>query len=303
MTLLISLFVLSILIAHSAASTCGGNCPSGKCPSCPCGTTPSKVDVATWCSKYSWNQAACQCIMNAESAGNSNTMNYNSDGSFDVGLWLVNNYNWNACSGGSAPCGASANLQCGKSPLRKMFSTFCFYSFLSTQPSTCTTGVAELGNSGRPARNVEFAIPTEQHSLRIAFICSSVSSFVFIVRCALCAIVDAQVFIPESFCLSVCQQLPPLLLIGRPDITSSSATASPRLSIITYNPPDPRFLTSLATQLHLRRNLFFQRPLQQNPTTIQSCSSLNYWFELRLMLVNLSLICCLWLDYVCLLPC
>eukprot|EP01033_Poteriospumella_lacustris_P009760 gene9760-6988_t len=50
--------------------------------------------------------------MNAESAGNSNTMNYNSDGSFDVGLWLVNNYNWNACSGGSAPCGASANLQC-----------------------------------------------------------------------------------------------------------------------------------------------------------------------------------------------
>lgn len=126
MTLLISLFVLSILIAHSAASTCGGNCPSGKCPSCPCGTTPSKVDVATWCSKYSWNQAACQCIMNAESVGNSNAMNYNSDGSFDVGLWLVNNYNWNACSGGSAPCGASANLQCGKSPLRQMLSIILF---------------------------------------------------------------------------------------------------------------------------------------------------------------------------------
>lgn len=165
MKLLILIFVLSVLIAYSAASICGGNCPSGKCPSCPCGTTPSKVDVATWCSKYSWNQAACQCIMNAESAGNSNSMNYNSDGSFDVGLWLVNNYNWNACSGGSAPCGASANLQCGKVMFKnKLFAIVD--SFLSSQPSTYTTGVVKLGNSGRPARNVAFAIPTEP-SLRM----------------------------------------------------------------------------------------------------------------------------------------
>lgn len=41
------------------SSTCGGNCPGG-CASCPCGTTSNKQDIATWCSKHSWNQVfAC----------------------------------------------------------------------------------------------------------------------------------------------------------------------------------------------------------------------------------------------------
>ena len=32
-------------------------------------------------------QKNCQCIMNAESAGNANAVNQNSGGSYDVGLW------------------------------------------------------------------------------------------------------------------------------------------------------------------------------------------------------------------------
>ena len=71
--------------------TSGGNCPGG-CATCPCGnrlypvcehmvSEPSPSCVALpavarsnhrhiRCSKYSWNQAHCQCIMNAESRGN-----------------------------------------------------------------------------------------------------------------------------------------------------------------------------------------------------------------------------------------
>jgi hypothetical protein len=41
---------------NTTSSTCGGNCPGGNCPSCPCGTTKNVIDIATWCSKYSWNQ-------------------------------------------------------------------------------------------------------------------------------------------------------------------------------------------------------------------------------------------------------
>lgn len=98
-TFYLMVFTLFAVATFAAAGTCGGNCPSGNCPSCPCGSTVSKVDIASWCAKHSWNQAHCQCIMNAESGGNANAVNYNSDGSFDVGLWQVNKYNWNACSG------------------------------------------------------------------------------------------------------------------------------------------------------------------------------------------------------------
>jgi hypothetical protein len=98
---------------NTSSSTCGGNCPGG-CSSCPCGTSSSYQDIASWCSKYSWNQKNCQCIMNAESRGNAHAANENSDGSFDVGLWQINDYNWNSCSGGSAPCDPSSNLNCAK---------------------------------------------------------------------------------------------------------------------------------------------------------------------------------------------
>jgi hypothetical protein len=74
------------------------------------------LDISTWCSKYSWNQANCRCIMSHESGGNANAVGYNAGQSsaylWDVGLWQVNSYNWGACSGGSAPCDPNKNLQC-----------------------------------------------------------------------------------------------------------------------------------------------------------------------------------------------
>jgi hypothetical protein len=94
----------------------GGNCPSGKCASCPCGTTKNMQSASTWCSKYTgWSQSSCQCIMNAESGANANAVGQNTDSSYDVGLWQINDYNWNSCSGGKAPCDPTANLECGKS--------------------------------------------------------------------------------------------------------------------------------------------------------------------------------------------
>eukprot|EP01032_Pedospumella_encystans_P009107 gene9107-10754_t len=96
-------------------SNCGGNCPGG-CDSCPCGTSTKYLDAASWCAKYSgWNQANCQCIMKAESGGNANAVNQNSQGGsykWDVGLWQVNSFNWASCSGGNAPCDPQTNLNC-----------------------------------------------------------------------------------------------------------------------------------------------------------------------------------------------
>lgn len=68
-------------------SNCGGNCPGGNCATCPCRTTSSMQSISTWCAKYSWNQANCQCIMKYESGGNANAVGQNTGGSYDVGLW------------------------------------------------------------------------------------------------------------------------------------------------------------------------------------------------------------------------
>jgi len=85
------IIVLVVLVALVFADSCGGNCPSGKCPSCPCGTTKKPLDIASWCSKNSgWNQACCKCIVSHESGGNGNACNYNSNATFDVGLWQIN---------------------------------------------------------------------------------------------------------------------------------------------------------------------------------------------------------------------
>ena len=46
--------------------------------------------------------------------GNANAAGENTDGSYDVGLWQINDYNWNSCSGGKAPCDPSTNLNCAK---------------------------------------------------------------------------------------------------------------------------------------------------------------------------------------------
>eukprot|EP00597_Dinobryon_sp_UTEXLB2267_P014693 CAMPEP_0170106608 /NCGR_PEP_ID=MMETSP0020_2-20130122/5488_1 /TAXON_ID=98059 /ORGANISM="Dinobryon sp., Strain UTEXLB2267" /LENGTH=77 /DNA_ID=CAMNT_0010330993 /DNA_START=221 /DNA_END=454 /DNA_ORIENTATION=- len=50
--------------------------------------------------------------MTAESGGNANAVNQNTGGSYDVGLWQINDFNWNACSSGKAPCDMTANLNC-----------------------------------------------------------------------------------------------------------------------------------------------------------------------------------------------
>lgn len=82
--------VVLLLIALALADSCGGNCPSGKCPTCYCGTTKNNQDIATWCAKYSWNQACCKCIVSHESGGNAHALNYNTNASTDVGLWQIN---------------------------------------------------------------------------------------------------------------------------------------------------------------------------------------------------------------------
>ena len=83
--------VVLLLIALALADSCGGNCPSGKCPTCFCGTSKNMQDIATWCAKYSWNQACCKCVVSHESGGNAHALNYNTNGSTDVGLWQINN--------------------------------------------------------------------------------------------------------------------------------------------------------------------------------------------------------------------
>ena len=106
-------FILLLLIfAIAFADTCGGNCPSGRCPSCPCGTTKNMGDITGWCAKYGWNQNCCHCIVSHESGGNANAMLYNTNGTFDVGFWQINQSNWSACSGGKAPCDIQTNLHC-----------------------------------------------------------------------------------------------------------------------------------------------------------------------------------------------
>ena len=122
----VALTLLSVFFAAVAAgtyneptklgsSTCGGNCPGG-CDSCPCGSSSNMQDPVSWCAKYSgWSQSQCQCIIKHESGGNANAVNQNTGSEaykWDVGLWQVNSYNWDSCSGGSAPCSPSTNLDC-----------------------------------------------------------------------------------------------------------------------------------------------------------------------------------------------
>jgi hypothetical protein len=50
--------------------------------------------------------------MNHESGGNANALNYNTDSTYDVGLWQINQINWPSCNGGNVPCDPNANLAC-----------------------------------------------------------------------------------------------------------------------------------------------------------------------------------------------
>lgn len=106
-----SLIIFSLALC-AIANYCSGNCPSGLCPICLCGTASSPQSISYWCSKYTWNQACCQCIVSHESGGNANAINYESDGSYDVGLWQINQINWGQCNGGNIPCTPQSNLNC-----------------------------------------------------------------------------------------------------------------------------------------------------------------------------------------------
>ena len=92
-----SIILLSLMFAVLLADSCGGNCPSGKCPTCYCGTTRNMQDIATWCGKHNWNQNCCKCIVSHESSGNANAMNYNTNGSTDVGMWQINTVRSELC--------------------------------------------------------------------------------------------------------------------------------------------------------------------------------------------------------------
>jgi hypothetical protein len=45
MTQIKAILLLLIILGINAASTCGGNCPSGNCNKCPCGNTKTIYDV------------------------------------------------------------------------------------------------------------------------------------------------------------------------------------------------------------------------------------------------------------------
>lgn len=109
---LTTLLILSVICILAMSDSCGGNCPSGKCPTCFCSTNKSMQDIAYWCDQYSWDKKCCQCIVSHESGGNAHAINYNTNGSTDVGLWQINNINWGQCSEGKAPCDPKVNLNC-----------------------------------------------------------------------------------------------------------------------------------------------------------------------------------------------
>ena len=115
MRVLSLLLLVAVFAVAVTADTCGGNCPSGDCPSgeCKCGTRPNHVDIGSYCKQHSgWSQKCCECIASHESGGNANAENYNENGSYDIGLYQVNDINWGVCSGGQPPCNPQTNLEC-----------------------------------------------------------------------------------------------------------------------------------------------------------------------------------------------
>eukprot|EP01113_Clastostelium_recurvatum_P045921 TRINITY_DN796_c0_g1_i1.p1 TRINITY_DN796_c0_g1~~TRINITY_DN796_c0_g1_i1.p1 ORF type:complete len:152 (-),score=33.10 TRINITY_DN796_c0_g1_i1:198-608(-) len=112
MKLLLLILSVCALLSVALASTCGGNCPKD-CPSCPCGNTVQKTDITQACQQYKgWNQKCCECIAQHESGGDLHAAHYNTDGSYDVGLWQINSVHFKSCNGGQAPCDLASNLKC-----------------------------------------------------------------------------------------------------------------------------------------------------------------------------------------------
>ena len=66
--------------------------------------------------------------MREESGGNANAINYNSNGSYDVGLWQINDFNWKECNQGKAPCDPYQNLNCAIKVYKWGKNSFKFWS-------------------------------------------------------------------------------------------------------------------------------------------------------------------------------
>ena len=66
--------------------------------------------------------------MKNESGGNANALNYNTNGSYDVGLWQINQMHWGQCNGGSAPCDPTKNFNCAINVYKWGGNTFKLWS-------------------------------------------------------------------------------------------------------------------------------------------------------------------------------
>lgn len=78
--MLIKSVLLLILILHTNASTCGGNCPTKDCTACYCGSTKNIISLESYCSLSNvWDYTCCKCIASHVSGANSNYMSGTSD--------------------------------------------------------------------------------------------------------------------------------------------------------------------------------------------------------------------------------
>eukprot|EP00826_Nyctotherus_ovalis_P025719 TRINITY_DN1997_c0_g1_i1.p1 TRINITY_DN1997_c0_g1~~TRINITY_DN1997_c0_g1_i1.p1 ORF type:complete len:103 (+),score=11.22 TRINITY_DN1997_c0_g1_i1:182-490(+) len=70
------------------------------------------INIGAICRSHSWSQRCCNCVVRGESGGNAHSQNYNGNGTYDVGVFQINQIHWRSCSGGKAPCNVTTNLRC-----------------------------------------------------------------------------------------------------------------------------------------------------------------------------------------------
>ena len=131
-----------LLLASASAQfldtdkTCGGNCKWEDCDSCVCGDKPNSVNVTEICASVGvWDQKCCECIINTSSNGNSNSILDGHDGTFDVGLFHINTYNWAKCNAGNAPCDVDTNVGCAK--MLYEYANNTWINWVAAGPSFC----------------------------------------------------------------------------------------------------------------------------------------------------------------------
>lgn len=123
-----ALLLLLLSISLSKSSTCNGNCPGGGCSVCYCGTTQNYIDIEDICKEHSWDQSMCQCIVEHESGGNANALNFNEDDStYDIGVFQINTVNWKINSG-NPPCNVTQNLLCAIEVYKYGDNTFKYWT-------------------------------------------------------------------------------------------------------------------------------------------------------------------------------